>query len=140
MIHYYHIPLSEVETTLTTGRIPRAFAESRKIVLNPRTGHVSPQFHVKFDDFFETVQDKSTDMDAPELDWKYLSGFVVKKGRPEPADRGIANDLLSRDEGQSVRPNRHQRQKMRTRKPIYQKSQQSRMQTGLLITNKKICW
>ena len=49
----------------------------------------------KFDDFFETVQDKSTDMDAPEPEWKYLSGFAVKKGRPESAGRGIANDLIA---------------------------------------------
>ena len=27
-------------------------ARSVALVLNPRTGHVSPQFHVKFDDFF----------------------------------------------------------------------------------------
>ena len=36
------------------------------LVLNPRTGHVSPQFHVKFDDFFESVGDSPTGMDAPE--------------------------------------------------------------------------
>ena len=29
--------------------------QSVALVLNPRMGHVSPQFHVKFDDFFETV-------------------------------------------------------------------------------------
>ena len=34
-------------------------------------------------------------MDAPEPDWKYLSGFAVKKGRPEPAGRGISNDLIA---------------------------------------------
>ena len=70
-------------------------ARSVALVLNPRTGHVSPQFHVKFDDFFETIQDKSTDMDAPEPDWKYLSGFAVKKGCPKPAGRGTTNDLIA---------------------------------------------
>ena len=30
------------------------------LVLNPRTGHISPQFHAKFDDFFETVGDTWT--------------------------------------------------------------------------------
>ena len=45
------------------------------------------------------VQDKSTDMDAPEPDWKYLSGFAVKKGRPEPTGRGIANDSIVRRRG-----------------------------------------
>ena len=70
-------------------------ARSVALVLNPRTGHVSPQFHVKFDDFFETVQDKSTDLDAPELEWKYISGFAVKKGHPEPVGRGIPSRLLA---------------------------------------------
>ena len=55
-------------------------ARSVALVLNPRTGHVSPQFHVKFDDFFETVQAKSTDLDSPDPAWKYLSGFATKKG------------------------------------------------------------
>ena len=74
-------------------------ARSVTIVLNPRTSHFSPQFHVKFDNFFETVQDKSTNMDAPEPDWKYLSGFAVKKGRPEPVGRGISNDLIALRQG-----------------------------------------
>ena len=69
-------------------------ARSVALVLNPRTGHVSPQFHVKFDDFFETVQDRSTDMDAPEPEWKYLSRFAVKKGRTEPAGRGNTDRLI----------------------------------------------
>ena len=77
-------------------------ARAVALVLNPRTGHVSPQFHVKFDDFFETVQDKSTDMDTPEPEWKYLSGFAVKKGRPEPAGRGITNELIAPRRGPST--------------------------------------
>ena len=52
-------------------------ARSVALILNPTTGHVSPQFHIKFDDFFEMVQDKSTDLDP---EWKYLSGFATKKG------------------------------------------------------------
>ena len=53
------------------------------LVLNPRTGHVSPQFHVKLDDFFETVQAKATEFDATDPEWKYLSGFAMKKGSPK---------------------------------------------------------
>ena len=75
-------------------------ARSVALVLNPRIGHVSPQFHVKFDDFFETVKDRSTDLDAPELEWTYLSGFAIKKGRPEPAGRGIPNSLIAPRRGQ----------------------------------------
>ena len=48
-------------------------ARSVALVLNPRTGHVSPQFHVKFNDFFESVGDTPTGIDAPEPEWKYLS-------------------------------------------------------------------
>ena len=58
-------------------------ARSVTLLLNPRTGHVSPQFHVKFDDFFETVQTKDTNLDAPEPQWKYLSGFAIQKGAPQ---------------------------------------------------------
>ena len=38
-------------------------ARTVALVLNPRTGHVSPQFHIKFDNFFETIQAKATDLD-----------------------------------------------------------------------------
>ena len=33
-------------------------------------------------------------MDAPEPEWKYLSGFAVKKGPPEPAGRRITDRLI----------------------------------------------
>ena len=45
------------------------------LVLNPRTGHVLPQYHIKQDDFFETVTGKLTDFDAPEPIWKRLAGL-----------------------------------------------------------------
>ena len=70
-------------------------ARSIALVLSPRTGHVSPQFHVKFDDFFETVQAKATDLDAPDPEWKYLSGFATKKGTPKAATKGGLDGLLT---------------------------------------------
>ena len=69
-------------------------ARSVALALNPRTGHVSPQFHVKFHDFFETVQMKSTDLDAPDPEWKYLSGFAIQKEQPKPRTNGPPGDLL----------------------------------------------
>ena len=67
------------------------------LVLNPRTGHVSPQFHIKFGDFFETVQTKATDLDAPKPAWKYLSGFATKKGTPKSVNKeGLDNILVPR--------------------------------------------
>ena len=70
-------------------------ARSVALVLNPRTGHVSPQFHVKFDDFFETVRDKSTDFDAPAPEWKYLSGFAVRKDQARPDNAGLLDRLIT---------------------------------------------
>ena len=41
-------------------------------------------------------------MDAPEPEWKYLSGFAVKKGLPGPAGRGITDRLLDEDNREDV--------------------------------------
>ena len=65
------------------------------LILNPHTGHVSPQFHVKFDDFFETVGNSPTDMDTPEPEWKYLSGFAIKKGAADKGSKGALTKLLT---------------------------------------------
>ena len=70
-------------------------ARSVALVLNPHTGHVSPQFHVQFDDFFETVQKKPTDLDAPEPEWKYLSGFAIQRGQPMSSAKGPLGDLIA---------------------------------------------
>jgi hypothetical protein len=48
------------------------------LVLNLRTGLVSPQFHVKFDDLFETVSPSS----KLEILWQQRTGFVKSKGPP----------------------------------------------------------
>ena len=65
------------------------------LVLNPRTGHVSPQFHVKFDDFFKTVQKKPTDLDA------------IQKGQPKPSANRPLGDLIAPRRGPttSIPPN-----------------------------------
>ena len=72
------------------------------LMLNPRMGHVSPQFHVKFDDFFEMVQDKPTDLDTPELEWKYLSGFTVWKGPAKSGVKGVMDSLLVPQRGPTM--------------------------------------
>ena len=35
------------------------------IIINPRTGHISPQFYVVFDDDFSTVPSSSSDSESP---------------------------------------------------------------------------
>ena len=74
---------------------PLLITRSIALVLNPRTGHVCPQFHIKFDDFFETVQAKATDLNAPHPEWKYLSGFATKKGTPKSTTKGGLDGLLA---------------------------------------------
>ena len=70
-------------------------ARSVLLILKPCMGHVTPQFHIKFDDFFETVQDKSTDLDAPDPEWKYLSSPVVRKGPSKSGAKGVLDGLLT---------------------------------------------
>ena len=49
---------------------------SMSLVLNPRTGHVSPQIHLKHDEFFETIDGWHHNYDAPAATWKELSGLT----------------------------------------------------------------
>ena len=67
------LPRSRVGIYL--GKSPR-HARSVALVLNPRTGNVSPQFHVKFDDLFETVRGVNDDSHGI---WKAKCGFTTEK-------------------------------------------------------------
>ena len=63
-------------------------SRSISLILNPHTGHTSPQYHVKHDDFFETVcPNKTTNFDVPSPDWKYLARFLHRK-RPSQQKEG----------------------------------------------------
>ena len=63
-------------------------SRSISLILNPRTGHTSPQYHVKHDDFFETVNpNKTTNFDAQPPEWKYLARFLNRK-RPSQRREG----------------------------------------------------
>ena len=89
---------TQMEASLSTWCVSWPIAKPCPIgalVLNPRMGHVSRQFHVKFDDFFESVGDTPTNMDAPEPEWKYLSRFTVKKGATKAGVKGAIEDLLA---------------------------------------------
>ena len=109
--HAFGCPAYVLDNTLQSGQgVPKrkqrahlgiylgpspSHARMVAVVLNPRTGHVSPQFHVKFDDFFESVGDSPTDMDAPEPEWKCLSGFAIKKGAANKGPKGALVNLLA---------------------------------------------
>jgi hypothetical protein len=54
-------------------------ARSVALVLSLTTGYVSPQFHLKYDDFFETVQETQS---LPQSKWQQLARFVTATGAP----------------------------------------------------------
>jgi hypothetical protein len=54
--------------------ISNQHARSIVLVLNLTTGHVSPQFHVKFDPKFQTVRE-SLGNSAPPSEWQVECGF-----------------------------------------------------------------
>ena len=53
-------------------------SRSVNLVLNPQTGHISPQFHMKHDDLFETMKG-AHNYDSLEATWRSLSGLVEGK-------------------------------------------------------------
>ena len=56
---------------------PPRHARSVALVLSLSAGYMSPQFHLKFDDFFEAVQDKKS---IPASKWQLLAHFVTATG------------------------------------------------------------
>jgi hypothetical protein len=70
------------------GQSPQ-HARSVALVLSLSTGNVSPQYHVQFDDLFETVT-KENEQYLPKSEWQYKTHFVKKSYR------------ISRDTNQEV--------------------------------------
>ena len=62
------------------GPLPN-HSRSVSLVLNPCTVHVSPQFHVKHDEFFETVNGQHHNYDAPAATWKELSSLALTNSK-----------------------------------------------------------
>ena len=53
------------------------------LVLSQRTGLVSPQFHIKYDDNFDTVKELDT-----QEEWKIKGGFMIQKNITKDKSRG----------------------------------------------------
>ena len=83
-------------------------SRSVSLILNPRTGLTSPQYHVKHDNFFETVcPGKTTNFDAPHPEWKYLAQYLHRKqsqqskegqrslARPDKASKQVSEGAQS---------------------------------------------
>ena len=62
------------------GSSPR-HSQSVALVLSLTTGHVSPQFHLKFDDFFESVQENKS---LPQSRWQHLARFDADSSSQAP--------------------------------------------------------
>ena len=75
---------------INLGPSPR-HARSVTLVMNLSNGLVSPQYHVRHDEFFETV-DRNTD--SPKAPWMTLAGFrnqrVTREVRMEPVGQRTA--------------------------------------------------
>ena len=100
--HNFGCPTYILDNSLASGKsIPKWKSRSRlgvylgpspnhaktvSLVLNPRTGHVSPQFHIKHDDFFETVVSKATNFDSSVSDWKVLAKLVTDRATSKKKD------------------------------------------------------
>ena len=69
---------------INLGRSPR-HARNVKVILNPSTGLVSPQFHVSYDDFFESVRINKDRESQPPL-WQELSGLKGRDRAPRSID------------------------------------------------------
>jgi len=58
-----------------------AHAYNVYLILNLYTGCVSPQFHCRFDDFYETVKHGGPDVSVPSI-WQQLAGLITVTQRP----------------------------------------------------------
>jgi hypothetical protein len=59
------------------GPLSRQHAKSVALVLSLSTGNVSPQYHVQFDDLFETVT-KENEKYLPKSEWQHKTHFIKK--------------------------------------------------------------
>ena len=85
---------------MNLGQSP-THARNVYLVLNLETGLVSPQLHLKFDDFFETVQD--TD-EAMATTWKHAAGFVKHDGIPSQVSAVVGADDVIDEAPQQLPP------------------------------------
>ena len=79
---------------INLGQSPK-HARSVALVLSLLTGYVSAQFHLKHDDFFETVRDMNA---MPQSKWQELARFTPEEmaGKPALPSKGIkkSNQLI----------------------------------------------
>lgn len=65
------------------------------LILNLRTGLVSPQFHVKYDDHFETVRDPTSPL--PNSEWQWRTHFNPRRSTARTRRTGRIDDVANDD-------------------------------------------
>ena len=118
-MHSLFCPVFALQTELAAGNklpkwSPRArigmnlgqsptHARNLCLILNLETGLVSPQAHIKHDDFFETVQDGQ--VGASVSKWKIAAGFIKHDGMPsQQTSPTSANNNLDDTSPQQLSP------------------------------------
>ena len=114
-IHTWGCPVYVLDPTLQQGKkLPKWQPRSRKgvfvgfssshgsevpLVLNPATGHISPQFHVVFDDSFSTVCSQQ-DIDTPPSFWNEfdLNEFLYQIPLDVDSPATLSNEWLTPQE------------------------------------------
>ena len=108
-MHIFACPVFALQNELANGNTipkwsPRArlrinlgpspvHARNVYLVLNITTGLVSPQFHVKFDDLFETTKYAQLDSGSSYSTWKQLAGLTKINNTPSPSLDGISGSV-----------------------------------------------
>ena len=109
-IHVFVCPVYVLEKSIADGKkIPRWKAKSHRcmylgraathassvpLVLNPKTGSITPQFHVVFDDWFATVSSDVSDLpDFNSPEWNKLFGDSTFQYVVDEADLSAVREL-----------------------------------------------
>ena len=109
-IHVFGCPVYVLEKSIADGKkIPRWKAKSHRcmylgraathassvpLVLNPKTGSITPQFHVVFDDWFATVSSEVSDLpDFNSPEWNKLFGDSIFQYVLDEADLSAVREL-----------------------------------------------
>jgi hypothetical protein len=111
-MHTFGCPVFALQNELASGRSiphwsPRArlgvnldpsssHARNVNLVLNLHTGCISPRFHCRFDDFFESVKHGGPDVSVPSA-WQQLSGLVTATQAPSLEFQDESVNLLTQD-------------------------------------------
>jgi len=120
-MHVWGCPVYVLDPTLQQGKkLPRWQPKSRKgifvgfsqshssnvpLVLNITTGHISPQYHIVFDDEFNTVA-SHTENDDPPTFWEELyleSSHRIELGADNPSNHFLSDHWLTPDEREEKR-------------------------------------